>query len=118
MFEGGTSGIFMLIVKSDIPGCNWPFLTIFDFAIIFHLKKLFTWCHYFQHKLTCVTEQLFIYLFISFILTYCINTMDLKSQKKTNKKTKQNNGTEQICWQNPIPARAATGINPLRYDGK
>ena len=26
-------------LKSDIPGYNWPFLTIFDFAIIFHLKN-------------------------------------------------------------------------------
>ena len=39
MFEGGTSGIFRFVVKSDIPGYNWLFLTIFDFAIIFHLKN-------------------------------------------------------------------------------
>ena len=39
MFEGGTSGIFRFDVKSDIPGYNWSFLTIFDFAIIFHLLK-------------------------------------------------------------------------------
>ena len=39
LFEGGTSGIFRFVVKSDIPGCNWPFLTIFDFAIIFRLKN-------------------------------------------------------------------------------
>ena len=39
MFEGGTSGIFRFVLKSDIPGYNWPFWTIFDFAIIFHLKN-------------------------------------------------------------------------------
>ena len=39
MFEGGTSGIFMFAVNSDIPVYNWPFLTIFDFAIIFHLEN-------------------------------------------------------------------------------
>ena len=26
-------------MKFDITGYNWPFLTIFDFAIIFHLKN-------------------------------------------------------------------------------
>ena len=39
MFEGGASWIFRFVVKSDIPGYNWLFLTIFDFAIIFHLKN-------------------------------------------------------------------------------
>ena len=39
MSEGETSGIFRFVVKSDIQGYNWPFLTIFDFAIIFHLKN-------------------------------------------------------------------------------
>ena len=39
LFEGGTSGIFRFVVKSDIPGYNWLFLTIFDFVIIFHLKS-------------------------------------------------------------------------------
>ena len=39
LFEGGTSWIFRFVVKSDNPGYNWPFLTIFDFAIIFHLKN-------------------------------------------------------------------------------
>ena len=39
LFEGGTSGIFRFVVKSDIPGYKWPFLTIFHFAIIFHLKN-------------------------------------------------------------------------------
>ena len=37
--KGETSGIFRFVVKSDTPGYNWPFLTIFDFAIIFHLKN-------------------------------------------------------------------------------
>ena len=37
VFEGGTSEIFRFVVKSDIPGYNRPFLTIFDFGIIFHL---------------------------------------------------------------------------------
>ena len=36
LFEGGTSGIFRFVVKSDIPGYNWPFDY---FAIIFHLKN-------------------------------------------------------------------------------
>ena len=64
LFEGGTSGIFRFVVKSDISGYNWPFLTIFDFAIIFHLKNYLpclVWCHYFQHNFTCVTVQLFFY---------------------------------------------------------
>ena len=39
MLEGGTSGIFRFVVKSDIPGFNWPFLTIFDLAIIFHFNN-------------------------------------------------------------------------------
>ena len=59
MFEGGTSGIFRLVVKFNIPGYNWLFLTFFDFAI--HLKNYlpcFGWCHYFQHNLICVTVQL------------------------------------------------------------
>ena len=34
VFEGGTSGIFRFVVKFDIPGFNWLFLTIFDFATI------------------------------------------------------------------------------------
>ena len=55
MFESGTSGIFRFVVKSDIPGFNWPFLIIIDFAIV--------------------------QFFLFFILTYCINTIDLKSQK-------------------------------------
>ena len=38
LFEGGTSGIFRFVVKSDIPKYNWPFLTICDFTIIFHLS--------------------------------------------------------------------------------
>ena len=48
-------------MKSDIPGYNWPFLTFFDFTIIFHLKNYLpclAWCHYFSaqpHK----TLQLF-----------------------------------------------------------
>ena len=29
----------MFVVKFDIPGYNWPFLTFFDLAIIFHLKN-------------------------------------------------------------------------------
>ena len=41
MFEGGASGIFRFVVKSDILGYNWPFLTISDFAIIFHLKTIY-----------------------------------------------------------------------------
>ena len=60
MFEGGTSGIFRFVAKSGIPGYNWPFVTFFDFAIIFHLKNYLpclAWCHYFQHNLTCVTVQ-------------------------------------------------------------
>ena len=47
MFEGETSGIFRLVVKSDISGYNYPFLTIFDFAIIFHVKNYLpclAWC--------------------------------------------------------------------------
>ena len=39
VFEGGTSGIFRFVVKCYVPGYNWLFLTIFDFAIIFHLKN-------------------------------------------------------------------------------
>ena len=41
VFKGGTSGIFRFVVKFDIPGYNWPFLTIFDLAIIFHLKTIY-----------------------------------------------------------------------------
>ena len=29
LFEGGLSGIFWFVVKFDIPGYNWSFLTIF-----------------------------------------------------------------------------------------
>ena len=39
VFDGGTSGIFRFVVKSNIPGYHWPLLTIFEFAIIFHLKN-------------------------------------------------------------------------------
>ena len=56
---------------------NWLFLTTFDYIIIFHLKNYLpclVWCHYFQHNLTCDCTVIF------FILTYYINTMDLKSQ--------------------------------------
>ena len=62
VFEGRTSGIFRFVVKSDVPGYNWLFLTTLDFTIIFHLKNYLpclVWCHYFQHNLTCVTVQLF-----------------------------------------------------------
>ena len=67
MFEGGTSGIFTLVVKSDISGYNWPFLTIFDFVIIFHLKNYLpclAWSHYFSAQPTCVTVQLFFHFAI------------------------------------------------------
>ena len=41
-FEGGMSGILRL-VKSDFPGYDWPFLTVFDiiYNIIFHLKTIY-----------------------------------------------------------------------------
>ena len=73
MFEGGTSGIFRFVVKSDIPGYNWPFLTIFDFAIIFH--------YLLGVIIFSTTTHVGLYSYF-FILTYRINTMDLKSQKK------------------------------------
>ena len=74
-------GQMRLCLKVRCQGYNWPFLTIFDFTIIFHCAKYLpclVWCHYFQHNLTCVTVQLFFS-----ILTYCINVMDRKSQKNT-----------------------------------
>ena len=89
MLEGGTSGIFKFVVKSNIPGFNWPFLTILDFAIIIHLNNYLpclVWWQYFKHNLRCVTVQLFFFIII--ILTYCIYTMDLKLQKQKNRKSK------------------------------
>ena len=56
MFEGGTSGIFRFVV-----------LSIFDFAIIFHLKN------YLLGDIIFSTTSR---------VTHCSNTMDLKSQKK------------------------------------
>ena len=35
----GYQGYLGFVVKSDIPGYNWSFLTIFGFAIIFHPKN-------------------------------------------------------------------------------
>ena len=67
-----------LCLKSDVPGYNWPFLTILDFAIIFHLKNCLL------GVIILVSAQPHVWLYkCFFILTYCINTMDLKSQKKT-----------------------------------
>ena len=74
MFEGGTSGIFRFVVKSDIPEYNWSFLTIFDFAIILHLKR------YLLGVIIRTTSHVLLFSYV-FILTYCINTMDQKSQK-------------------------------------
>ena len=39
VFEGGTSGIFRLVVKFNIAEYSWSFFTLFDFTIIFHLRN-------------------------------------------------------------------------------
>ena len=49
--------------------------TIFDFAIIFQLKNYLPGIIIFS-----TTSCVLLYSYV-FILTYCINTMDLKSQK-------------------------------------
>ena len=49
-------GQMRLYLKVGRQGYNWPFLTLLDFAIIFHLKNYFpclVWCHCIQHNLTC-----------------------------------------------------------------
>ena len=77
VFKGGTTGIFRFVVKSNLPRYNWPFLTILDFAIIFQLKNYLLVVIIFLAQ-----PHVWLYSYF-FILTYCINTMDLKSQKKT-----------------------------------
>ena len=41
LFEGGTSGISRFFVKSDIPGYNWPFLTMFGLPLYFIMKTIY-----------------------------------------------------------------------------
>ena len=60
----------------DIIG-HFRLLLIFIFHRINYFPCL-GWCHYFQHNLTHVT------VLYCFILTYCINAMDLKTKKNKN----------------------------------
>ena len=73
------SGIFRFVVKSDIPGYNLQFLPIFEFAIIFHLKNYLLGVVISAQPHMCDCTVIF------YILTLCINTMGLKSQKKNIK---------------------------------
>ena len=64
-----------LCLKVGHQGYNWPFMTTFDFTIIFHralpcLVSLFS-----AQPYMCDCTVIF------FISTYCVNIMDLKSQK-------------------------------------
>ena len=65
-----------LCLKVGRQGYNWLFLTTFDYTIIFHLKNylpcLVSLFSAQPHMCDCTV--------IFFILTYCINTMDLKSE--------------------------------------